>query len=486
MDNKTITERELVIPALKVILQNGGKITTTDLISKLVEIMKPGAEDMQILFGRNDTRFSQKVRNLISHKTICPIYADYDSKSHSLTINESGIKLIESYNTSVGIQEHIFNNEEGSFFDGQDSLEEDEEYNFLDKKYVSVENLNYSVYELKRKYDKTQQDLLSGVEPKNGLILDESFQRTGNVWSKKQQCQLIESILMDIPLPFIYLAESSGGNLVVVDGRQRLTALFQFLDNKFTLNNLTYFPELNGMNAKKLKDENELYKTKIEDAHLFVIKIKETTPSSLKLQIFSRVNRNGTPLNSQEIRHALYQGASTKLLERLSYEFEFLKRTRMKDRYLILRYISIRLFYLKKLINYNTGVHVQYKNINDFLEKSMKAINTFSEEQIDEIYNDYCNTYIKAIDLLGENAFRLEEKAPINMIYYELTLLILSLKPGISTSEELNRCLNILKNSGDIKENGEETPFYKNIKYHRDSAENVKERLFWLKEFVEG
>ena len=75
------------------------------------------------------------------------------------------------------------------------------------------------------------------VEPQNGLILDDSFQRAGDVWGTKDKVKLIESILMDIPIPFIYLAEGKKGNLIVIDGRQRLTALFDYLDNKYLVQN---------------------------------------------------------------------------------------------------------------------------------------------------------------------------------------------------------------------------------------------------------
>lgn len=152
---------------------------------------------------------------------------------------------------------------------------------------------------------------------------------------------------MDIPIPFIYLAEGKKGNLIVIDGRQRLTALFDYLDNKYPLRSIDFFPELRGKKAKDLVDEFETYKTKIEDYHLYVIKIKMSTPEEFKLQIFARVNKTGMQLNPQEIRHALHQGESTLLLARISEKYNIIKnKKRMKDRYLAIRYIAMRLYYL--------------------------------------------------------------------------------------------------------------------------------------------
>lgn len=78
---KRITETELILPSLYLMSLSGGVITTSELIRKLRDIMKPVGEDLQILAGRNDDKFSQKVRNLIAHRTFERFgYANYDGK----------------------------------------------------------------------------------------------------------------------------------------------------------------------------------------------------------------------------------------------------------------------------------------------------------------------------------------------------------------------------------------------------------------------
>ena len=90
---------------------------------------------------------------------------------------------------------------------------------------VRVTKKDFSVFELHRKY-------------KNGsLKLDADFQRS-DVWSAKQKSELIESIFMGLPLPIFYFKLSDDADYVVVDGRQRLTTLFEFMTDKFTLKNL--------------------------------------------------------------------------------------------------------------------------------------------------------------------------------------------------------------------------------------------------------
>ena len=72
---------------------------------------------------------------------------------------------------------------------------------------------------------------------KGQLILEVDFQRS-SVWKEKQKCELIESILMGLPLPIFYLKQMDNATYVIVDGKQRLSTLFDFIDNKFVLKSL--------------------------------------------------------------------------------------------------------------------------------------------------------------------------------------------------------------------------------------------------------
>jgi len=490
--DKIYSEEDLVIPALfELYFAEDNKLSTTMLIDRLSTALEPTGLDVENLFGRNDSRFSQKVRNLISHRKICPHYADYvkEGTSSFLMINDKGKEyLLNSEYYNLNAQDRSNENHSLSKMDfiGEETFDTVEKYDFIENTYVSVENVNYSVYELKRKYDKTKKELSLGIDPQNGLILDESFQRTGDVWGTKDKVKFIESILMDIPIPFIYLAEGKRGNLIVIDGRQRLTALFDYLDGKYPLRNIEFFPHLKNKKVDKLIGELETYKTKIEDYHLYVIKIKMSTPEEFKLQIFARVNKTGMQLNSQEIRHALHQGESTILLEKLSEKYNILPKSRMKDRYLILRYISLRLYYLGKLFNYEKNKSVQYSTINTFLGDAMDAINTFTTNQIEEIYNDFCYSYETSCDILGENAFKTQPDAPINMILFELTLLFASLCSNKNDIIQYLDSIKLINLPDDYVNNSDiETPFEKNLKYHRDSKENYNERIKWVHHITE-
>jgi len=487
MEEKRYTEEDLIDPALFEMYKRGGKITTGELIKELINILKPAGQDAELLFGRKDTRFSQKVRNLISHRKIYPKYVEYDGNKSLMIINNEGEKrLLESnyflYNSNKLI-ENIYdeqNDEDISPVDESDDFEN------IDKKYVECEPVNYSVYELKRRYDRAKTNNSTGV-----IKLDDSFQRN-TVWTRKQKSQLIESLLLGIPIPYIYVYEGKNSNLIVIDGRQRLSAIFDFLDNKYSLIGLEFLTNLEGKKCKDLVDnmleDLERYRAKLEDAHLHVIKVGFETSEIFKLKIFQRVNQGGTKLNNQELRHALHQGAITNILKEISDSLDILSsssaKSRMKDRYLILRYISMRLFMLNQLRFYGNkeNSNIQYNEINTFLANSMDAINTFDDKQIDEIKIDFVESYKLALELLGNSAFRLEENSPINMILFEITLLFISMSKerGISL-DNLTFMIDDFKNydKDNIDSDGN-TPFFQNIKYHRDSKKNFEERINWI------
>lgn len=149
---------------------------------------------------------------------------------------------------------------------------------------VRVTKKDFSIYELYRKYKKNQ------------LILEVDFQRN-EVWGPKQKCELIESILMGLPLPIFYFKQQNNSTYVVVDGKQRLSTLFDFLSDGFPLKSLKILKFLNGKKFKNLVDELGIYQSQLEDYQVYSHVILPPTPDKILFDIFDRVNRGGTKLN---------------------------------------------------------------------------------------------------------------------------------------------------------------------------------------------
>jgi hypothetical protein len=286
-------------------------------------------------------------------------------------------------------------------------------------KEVRIAKEQYSVFELLRKIDKGQ------------LVLAPEFQRA-DVWKNPQRAELIESILLGIPIPLIYLFEDKNGIRQVVDGRQRITALQKFYDGKFKFTKLKVLTKLNG---KSFDELDPFYQGKIEDYQINTYVIQPPTPESIKFNIFDRVNRGGVQLNKQEMRHALYQGKATDLLKLLSENETFKQVTantvspkRMRDKYLIIRLIGFYLYQKKRLFVLKDGKEIQYQyrsDIDDFLGLVMDFINKQKTNNLNvELETLFNNSMLNVHEILGDEVFRFKTttktKRPVNIGLFEM------------------------------------------------------------------
>lgn len=154
------------------------------------------------------------------------------------------------------------------------------------------------------------------------IDLDPHYQRRQR-WPHEAQAELIESFLLNVPVPPVYFAEDDFGTYSVIDGKQRITAIHGFLRNQYKLTNLTRFIEVNDFKFDDLPKslQNAL---KIRPYIRVITLLKQTNPD-LKYEVFTRLNTGGEPLLPQEIRNALYRGAFNDLIFTLA-ENKFLRQ----------------------------------------------------------------------------------------------------------------------------------------------------------------
>lgn len=278
---------------------------------------------------------------------------------------------------------------------------------------VKVTKKDFSIFELHRKFKQKK------------LILDVDFQRK-SVWSPKQKCELIESILMGLPLPIFYFKQQDNATYVVVDGKQRLTALFEYLDNEFVLKGLKILTFLNGKKFKDLVEEYSIYQTQLEDYQVYSHVILPPTPDKILFGIFDRVNRGGTKLNKQEIRNALYHGKGLDCINKITESDVFITSTginpekdkRMKGSYLITRFLAFYLLFKDDVPGEYGG------NIDDLLEKTLTVLNKMEDPELNKIKKTVEGLLEKAYDIGGRGAYRkdMNPSNPINMNIFESTL----------------------------------------------------------------
>jgi hypothetical protein len=156
------------------------------------------------------------------------------------------------------------------------------------------------------------------------IDLAPEFQRRARIWSPKQKSQLIESLMLRIPLPVFYVAADVRDNWAVVDGLQRLTTIEDYCAGQFRLTGLEYLSRLKGAFFLDLPRPMQ---RRIEETELVVHVIQPGTPDEVMINIFRRINTGGVPLRPQEIRNALFKGPVRELLKEFASTPAFLSAT---------------------------------------------------------------------------------------------------------------------------------------------------------------
>ena len=232
-------------------------------------------------------------------------------------------------------------------------------------------------------------------------IMDPDFQRDF-VWDETKQSKLIESVLMRIPLPVLYLAEDDDGKMIVVDGLQRLSTFRAFLDGNLSLR-LKEQPELDG---KKFSDLPARLQNRIEDCNLILYIIAHNVPERARLDIFERVN-SGVPLTRQQMRNSLYNGPGTRFLKRETETPLFLEATggslrknTMRDREFVNRFCAFQLFRLD-----------QYRGeMDEFLADTLLKMNRMDAKELDELSSQFRTALKNNFCVFGRHAFRKRQR----------------------------------------------------------------------------
>jgi hypothetical protein len=271
---------------------------------------------------------------------------------------------------------------------------------------------------------------------KNRIYINPDFQRN-HVWKPIQKSCFIESILLNFPLPPIYLNETKDSTYIVIDGLQRSITLWDFYTNKFPLNDLKALPKYNGLYYKDLTEQMQ---SKFENKKLTAFVLKPSTPVAVIYDLFNRINTGGTQLNRQEVRNCIFIGKSTELLKYLAAQPYFreaigngVSSRRMKDREVVLRYIAFRWFDYKD----------EYMgDMSEYIESAMKKINGFDDAMIDEIKKDFQRVFELSYKIWGEKNFRIptaSTKGFINTAILETVCVYLSSKNDAYVQKNIDR-----------------------------------------------
>lgn len=246
-------------------------------------------------------------------------------------------------------------------------------------------------------FDFTVRSLVDQIED-GAISVDATWQRK-YIWDNVKASRLIESLLLNVPIPVCYFAEEVSEQYLVIDGQQRLWSIYRYLKNQFPLKGLKTLGHLNRKRFFELNPKDQKF---IRSRTLRCIALTQESHPDLRFDVFERLNTGSVSLTSQELRHCMYRGDLNVILEKLCNDpnwLRCLKRKnpdeRLSDQELILRFFA---FYFK-LPAYKPPL---YKFLNEFMRQHRKI----KAEDIDIFISIFTNTINNVFSVFGENSFK--------------------------------------------------------------------------------
>lgn len=351
------------------------------------------------------------------------------------------------------------------------------------------------------KVDKSTSDLFRMIREEE-IILKPSYQRNF-VWSNSIMSKFIESLLLAIPIPTIFLAENDDSTYEVIDGQQRLTTIFSFMKSDLSSTNIDDLNEeykkidiltlsnldtLSSFNGKKYVDLDKEIRRKFNNVSLPIVIIQKDSSEDIKFDIFSRINQGSVKLNAQELRNVMYRGILMDKVNELA-DTEIVNETFGNKPILKKRFgfqeIILRAILMNELIDKDEwvmkekGSLVYGGRLNTSIIKYLR-VNKNSKEETKKIEKFILNAFENVRIVFGENAFmrwnNIENKhnTSINKSVAELQLVVLG---SLTKEQVVENYMKIRKSFIDFSKEMDNDLFTKGT----NNTRNVAIRYEWGK-----
>jgi hypothetical protein len=269
---------------------------------------------------------------------------------------------------------------------------------------------------LLQRFQKSQEDLVvqaadlslrtvATMVEGGAIDVSPQFQRRDR-WNAGKQSALIESFILNIPVPPVYLAEDDLGTFSVIDGKQRITAIAAFLSGHFSLRRVRKLEELDGLKFAELP--RPIQQTINLRPLRSVTLLKQSDPD-LKYEVFHRLNSYGEILNAQEIRNVIFRGPLNRLIYQLA-ENVFLRQQlkitserapayrKMQDAEYVLRFLTLER-------SWDAFSGDLARSMNDFME----ANRNLPDPELEQLSASFLRAIRASEEIWGENAFKRAE-----------------------------------------------------------------------------
>jgi hypothetical protein len=341
-------------------------------------------------------------------------------------------------------------------------------------------------------------DLLLTRLKEGELNLSPDFQRRANIWDEKRKTSLIESMLLRIPIPSLYVSENKDGDYTVVDGLQRLCAIAHFVKvdalNKSLNTQLNPLRlDIDGLQSlqehknKSFADLPRPLQRRINETELTLHVIRPSTPPNVKFNIFSRINQGGLPLTAQEIRNALYPGSWRERVRTIAESRKFrdatdnrIKGERMQDIELVLRFVALCTF---------EGNRPEEQNLDDFLNDMVdNRCASWDENKWSEIESAFYRALDAGVKIFGKFAFRKFSapkwsRGPINRSLFETEMVILARRNPSELSTLAGRSSEVIEGLAKLFDKED---FANALLYATGRGSSSNKRLELLGELLDG
>ena len=318
---------------------------------------------------------------------------------------------------------------------------------------INLDSLQNKAKERTVKTQSIEYDLETLVKKivKGVIKLDPDYQRRHR-WNNITSSKLIESLILNIPIPIIYLSydidvdtNEEGARYSVIDGQQRLTAIVKFFENKFPLDGLDILEDLEGCFYNDLPP---FLLRRLEERTIKCLRIDSTVDPQVKYDIFERLNSGSVKLESHELRNAVLRGEFNTKCKDLSKDYNFRKLVqipleeaehesnskvkKMEDVELVLRFFAL----IEN--NYKEYKKTKEKQFKDFLSDSLEQKNKLNKDAIENYALIFKKTMKCIYETFGELAFAkykyndgvLEKQSNFNAAVYDAL--------AVSVASEIN------------------------------------------------
>jgi hypothetical protein len=235
------------------------------------------------------------------------------------------------------------------------------------------------------------------------------------VWDNPRASKLVESLLLNIPIPVLYFAETDDAKWEIFDGHQRILSVVRYLGNEFRLSGLSVLGELNGKRFHQIPKREQRF---LETRMMRAVVISTDSAPSMKFEIFERLNTGAIVLNAQELRNSLFRGPFNDLLRDLVKDDVFrgcigtkAPRRRMADEEFLLRFFALR----SDLANYRPPLK---RFLNNYMadhqeanQKVLKAHRALFQRTIERVDQSLGATAFRVTDGKGKPVDRAPNRA---------------------------------------------------------------------------